>query len=135
MSTSTEIEKIESLFETSLPQFYKNFLTVYGYGGFERWTGSDYTFGWLSSMKHYANELLLENGLDVLPEEAFVFLMHQGYQFSFFIGDKPEIYYYNECYGMENYQKVSDSFEKFTEDYPENLDNFLDSLADLSEDI
>ena len=46
-----------------------------------------------------ARLLLKEHSFREMPQKAFVFWMHQGYQFAFFIngeGDDPPVYYYNE---------------------------------------
>jgi hypothetical protein len=48
--------------------------------------------------------LLKEDGAPFsLPMEAFVFFMHQGYQFMFFLADgaeDPEVWYYHEGDGV-----------------------------------
>lgn len=51
-----------------------------------------------------AKELLIENDdLDLLPSDAVVFLMHQGYSFYYFLSSDPEVenlnptvYFYTE---------------------------------------
>ncbi|MBH8566157.1 hypothetical protein I8748_29045 [Nostoc sp. CENA67] len=56
-----------------------------------------------------------------LPEDAFVFLMHQGYMFWFLItseGDDPPVYGYEEGaapipYTSVPFKKLSSSFSKF----------------------
>ena len=53
-------------------------------------------------LRKSAYSLLEENGLDVslLPKNAYVFFMHQGYQFLYFITengvDDPFVYYFTE---------------------------------------
>ena len=63
------------------------------------------------SYQKWAEELLQENGL-TLPDNAYVFNMHQGYVFNFFIlteGDDPPIY--NYCEG----KSITQTFSTFTE--------------------
>jgi hypothetical protein len=60
----------------------------------------------------WATELLKENDL-VLPENAYVFHMHQGYTFDFFLlqeGDDPPVYYYLEG---ESIEQIFPSFSEY----------------------
>jgi hypothetical protein len=54
----------------------------------------------LFKLREGAEELLEKDDSPfVLPEKAFVFWMHQGYQFAFFVADgddDPMVYYYME---------------------------------------
>jgi len=62
-------------------------------------------------------ELLEENQFpQTLPKDAFVFLMHQGYQFSFFRlseGENPPIYFYCEGETKESFVKTHRQFTDF----------------------
>ena len=51
-----------------------------------------------------------------LPENAFVFFMHQDYQFLFFLlgsEDDPAIYHYSEVKEMNDFQRIYDHFSEF----------------------
>ncbi|MDI9363589.1 MAG: SMI1/KNR4 family protein [Flavobacterium sp.] len=95
----SEISIIESKFEVRLPIVYKRFLTLMGRGAGDYMLGSSVFFDELFSLRDGAIELLQENHMDSLPEEAFVFWLHQGYQVAYFKlddGDDPPIYYFSE---------------------------------------
>lgn len=98
--TLEEIEGIEQNIKHLLPGTYREFLLWMGRsgGGFLR--GSDCFYKHLGDIQIWARELLEEDHFPgEIPENAFVFFMHQGYQFNFFSlneGDNPPIYYYLE---------------------------------------
>ena len=75
---------------------------------------------WEEKLTYIGKELLEENGNpEVLPEDALVFCMHQGYHFYFMHvseGDNPRIYHYSEV----------DEPPRFTVSY-HNLAEFLRS--------
>ncbi len=54
----------------------------------------------VATLTDEARGLLTENGLqEDLPEDAFVFYMHQGYEFGYFLigdGEDPAVYQYVE---------------------------------------
>ena len=96
-----EVLKLEDHYKVTLPHAYKTFLMLMGWDGGHYQIGSDFTYKWLFTMKGYANDMLNKCGYPSLPLDAFVFHMHQGYQFSFFYingEDDPAVYYFNECY-------------------------------------
>lgn len=91
--------KLQSKLNVILPKLY---LDWHENGGFknDRFLGTDIDFPALANLNNWANELLIEDGsLYSLPENSFVFSMHQGYFFSFFACDgnpDPEIWSYME---------------------------------------
>ena len=114
--TASEISKFEQELGISLPKAYQEFLLEMGHGAGQFLRGSDCFFKHLPYLREWAIDLLEENNFpQPLPNDAFVFFMHQGYQFSFFIlseGDDPPIYSY--CEG-ENTIKFTKSNAKFSE--------------------
>jgi hypothetical protein len=114
-SSLSEIETIETSY--SLPSSYKLFLMNFGKGIDGFMEGSDYTLKFLSGMKKSANDILVKQGLQELPENAFVFWMHQGYQFCFFLIEdgisNPEIHYFNECFKNLVAIKLADTLSNF----------------------
>lgn len=96
--TPEEIDRIESQVGHRLPGVYVDFLSALGRssGGFMR--GSDFACGQLIRLNREARELVREGGLSI-PALAFVFLMHQGYQFLYFDvsgGSDPEVHRFEE---------------------------------------
>jgi hypothetical protein len=68
-----------------LPSSYVQFLKIAGRGAGRFLQGSDFAFPELLELRSWAEELLVEAGVEFrLRPEDFVFFMHQGYQFWFF---------------------------------------------------
>ena len=105
---SDEITAVEKKFGVSLPNDYKQFLMCMGHRAPDFFVGSDFEYNKLPDLQEGAAELLQECGQAPLAEGAFVFIMHQGYQFYFF--DKGRIYYY-----MEDEDKFEERFSTFEE--------------------
>ncbi len=99
--TEDEVGTLEQQIGISLPGAYKEFLLWMGHraGGFLR--GSDCFYDSLPPLRAWAMRLLWENDYaEPLPEDAFVFSMHQGYLFYFVRvseGDDPPVYFYSEA--------------------------------------
>jgi len=98
--TEDEIAFLERWIKRPLPQAYREFLQWMGYWGGGLFVGSDFFYDRLMNMQEGARALLEEDHYPgELPEDAFVFFMHQGYQFYFFRfseGADPPVYYYLE---------------------------------------
>ncbi|WP_321386937.1 SMI1/KNR4 family protein [uncultured Enterococcus sp.] len=126
--TEKEISELEKLASKKLPQVYLNFMKKTG-NEFRIFDGSSYTMEELPILKEAANELLEENDMsERLKDEAFVFFMHQGYQFAFFNleeGENPPIYYYVEGEGLEKIIKKNDSFTDFLIDYYNTVESLI----------
>lgn len=115
--THQEVRLIEKEIGASIPEAYKEFLLWIGHGagGFLR--GSDCFYKHLPELPTAATELLQENNFQQpLPRDAFVFFMHQGYQFNFFKfseGENPPIYFYGEWKGLSSFEKIYPSYSDF----------------------
>jgi hypothetical protein len=94
-----------------LPPSYVEFMLLAGHGVDGYLVGSDFTLGQLEGARGSAEDLLRESGLPPLPSRAFVFSMHQGYQFYYFLDEA--VYYYAES--RANVEKRFNSFEEFFE--------------------
>jgi|SRR4028118_467072 hypothetical protein len=98
--TEQDVRFLEEKLGLSLPTAYKEFLLWGGHNPGRIWEGSDCCFKDLINLQDSALELLEENNFPgSLPEDSFVFFMHQGYQFMFFRikeGEDPPIYFYKE---------------------------------------
>ncbi|HEX8033642.1 MAG TPA: SMI1/KNR4 family protein [Ktedonobacterales bacterium] len=109
-----EVEILERHLGVTLPQAYKEYLLWIGHGAgrFER--GTDCFYADVFDNRDGAEQLLSEDNFpQKLPEDAVVFSMHQGYQFSFFRtseGDDPPVYYYLEDSGQTGFRKTFPSF-------------------------
>lgn len=101
-ATDEDIVELEKYAGAKLPAVYEQFLKQLGRSAGELFRGSDYSvsqrFG--LRLREHAEDLLRRTGASfALPRSAFVFLMHQGYQFTYFDldqGDDPPVYYYLE---------------------------------------
>lgn len=114
--TQDEVIKLEQQLRIYFPKAYQEFLLLMGHGAGNFLRGSDCFFEHLLCLQNWAVKLLQENNFsESLPEDAFVFLMHQGYQFSFFRlseGDDPPTYYY--CEGSDqNFTRSHDRLSDF----------------------
>lgn len=98
-----EIKELEKEIGHSLPTLYRNFLLNVGHHAGLLFQGTDIFFGSIKELTQEANELLEENYKSFnLPEDAFVFSMHQGYGFNYFRfseGKNPPVYPYIEGEG------------------------------------
>jgi hypothetical protein len=83
--TEDEIAFLERWLKRPCPQAYREFLHWMGYWGGGLFVGSDFFYERLMNMQEWARALLEEDHYPgELPEDAFVFFMHQGYRFYFF---------------------------------------------------
>lgn len=98
-----EVADLEASVGLVLPARYREFLLLAGKGAGEFYVGTDFFVPQILGLNDDAAELLAENNESfALPDDAFVFLMHQGYQFNYFRageGDDPPVYYYHEARG------------------------------------
>jgi hypothetical protein len=116
-----EIEGIKSRQGVDyLPGLYVEYLAVLGKEDGDLHVGSDRLYSHLLLLKDWAKELLEENDQPFdLPADAFVFLMHQGYQFLYFPtanrDNDPPVFYYTEDPNLESLmpQRKSDHLSEF----------------------
>jgi len=111
-----QIIEIEQAQGVKLPALYKGFLSTVGLGAGQLLVGSDFRYPDLLSLKKWAQELLVENNQPLkLPEKAFVFYMHQGYQFDYFdtadVRDDPVIFHFYE--GESAFKAMEMTFSEF----------------------
>ncbi len=115
--SNDEINQLEEDLGVKLPQIYREFLYWTGHGADAFLQGEDCFYEHLPQIQQWAKDLLKENRFSqVLPDDAFVFLMHQGYQFSFFRlseGDNPPTYSYCEGQEETGFVKSHDKFSDF----------------------
>ena len=115
--TEEEISALEQKVHLSLPTAYKEFLLTMGKGTDTFLVGSDFLYPQLLDLQEVAKEMLTEDGFpQKLPEDAFVFFMHQGYQFNFFRTsgeDDPPVYRYFEGKDHETFPMIYSHFTDF----------------------
>jgi hypothetical protein len=113
--SENEIKELEEKIRHSFPTVYREFLLAAGHRAGLLFQGTDIFFGSLKGLTQDANELLEENQEPfTLPEDAFVFSIHQGYEFNYFRfseGENPPVYQYIE--GEGNSKLTWDSFSSF----------------------
>lgn len=128
-----EIIQFEQQQGITLPSIYKDFLKMMGHGAGKFLRGSDCFYQHLPRIQEWAKQLLVENDFtEALPEDAFVFFMHQGYQFSFFRlseGDNPPTYSYCEGQQEPYFVKSHDTFSDFL---AVEIELYLKSLMSLA---
>lgn len=114
--SSAEIEEIASGQNVALPAAYRAFLSMIGRGCGDFLVGSDCFYPAVLNVRDYAMDLLREGGVEAgLPDDAFVFLCHQGYEFLFFKtadhAEDPAVYFYAE--GMAAPEHRWSAFSEF----------------------
>lgn len=114
-----DIAILEDIQGLKLPVSYKQFLAVAGRGADRYMTGSDWEYERLDVINKEAVPLLAFHGFKALPDNAFVFWMHQGYQFAFFVcneNDDPTVFYYNETAGQTDFVQTYDRLSHYLYD-------------------
>lgn len=115
--TPEEVERLEQWKGHRLPEAYREILLWMGRWGGGLLRGSECFYGDLRYIQSEARELLAENQFpEALPEDAFVFFMHQGCQFNFFRldeGDDPPVYRYLEGTEQISFRLIYAHFSEF----------------------
>ena len=115
--TEEEVSILEQKIGRALPAAYREFLLwmVRDIGGL--FQGSECHYWDVILLQRAAAELMQEDEFsEPFPEDAFVFLMHQGYQFHFFRtgeGDDPPVYHYVE--GQEEGGSIKMVYSHFSD--------------------
>jgi len=101
------VRDLEQQLRVELPPAYKAFLIVAG-NGWEPLEGSHYAIeDDLANLQRSGQRIMKPDGAK-LPDDAFVFLVHQGYACNFFLvqdGEDPPVYEYVE--GMPPVRRVA----------------------------
>jgi hypothetical protein len=126
-----EIAELEMKLEIHLPAAYHEFLLWMGKGAGIFLMGFDCFLPDLEKLQPMAAELLNDFGAEFeLPDNSFVFLMRQGYQFYFFKsgeGDNPPVYEYL----AEDGAKPGKAFESYSQFLSEQILLHAEQKADL----
>jgi SMI1-KNR4 cell-wall len=125
-ANAQEIAELEKYAGAPLPLVYREFLRRMGRWAGELFLGSDYSLEqWhhLRLREHAERILRKRHAAYSLPTAAFVFLLHQGYQFLFFSlddGDDPPAFHFSEKSGTV--EQKSDSFSAFLDSFVRDLE-------------
>jgi hypothetical protein len=115
--TEKEVQDLERGAGLALPQAYREFLLWMGHGAGEFWRGSHCFYQDLEPLSSWADAMLEHNkSAEKLPKDAFVFLMHQGYQFLFFRtseGEDPPVRHCEEKPGRLSFSIKDQHFSVF----------------------
>ncbi len=120
--SENEVSTLQQRLGFVFPQAYTEFLLWMGHGAGGFLQGEAVFYQDLP-LDEDARRLLTEDGITIpLPEDAFVFYMHQGYQFMFLRlteGANPPVHYYGEeqrdyFTQHENVQTFTTLYESFS---------------------
>jgi hypothetical protein len=112
-ATAQAVAALEKQLGLTFPVAYRAFLLILGRDGGPDFTGFDCSIRVVPKLREWAEELLAECGSPfVLPANAVVFLMNQGYYFVYFLADRgsddPAVYAYLE--GQQAPDQKAESF-------------------------
>jgi hypothetical protein len=125
-----EILAVERHFNCILPLAYREFLVVAGKSAGKLFCGTDIFYPRVLQLQSEAKELLIELGApDLLPNNAKVFCMHQGYEINYFlpVSDDPPVFQY-----FEGQSEVSQPWKSFSEFLRLSVEGHLAQWPDLN---
>lgn len=128
--TADEILIIERHFSCRLPQAYKDFLSIAGKGSGKLFQGTDIFYPRLLALQSETFELLVELELPrLLPNEAKVFCMHQGYEVNYFepTSDDPPVSQF-----FEGQADAAVAWESFSDFIYTSIQNHLGQWGNLN---
>lgn len=112
----SEVIELEKAYQITLPDIYKKFLLSMGKDAGKYMLGNSCFYNEIYDLQQGAREIIVDNGLPELPVNSFVFWIHQGYQFAFFLvgeSQNPPVYYFSEGQGMKNFRLINKSLTDF----------------------
>jgi chloramphenicol O-acetyltransferase len=130
-----DIQAIENKIGVPLPIAYQEFLLWMGRVS-QLFKGNNYRYFELLDLQNIASDLLEENHeKEVLTPNAFVFLVHQGYQFDFFRlseEEDPPVYWY--CEGKTNgFVQTHEHFSDYILDFVEGYSRIRQEISERIE--
>jgi hypothetical protein len=128
--TDAEIATIEQHFGCILPAAYRDFLSLAGKSAGKLFRGTDIFFPRVLALRAEACELMNELNLaDLLPVDAKIFCMHQGYEINYFlpISNDPPV-----CQFFEGQSSTTQPWKSFSEFLKNSIENHLVQWHDLN---
>lgn len=128
--TDEELVSIELHFGGKLPSAYREFLGIAGRAAGKLFQGTDIFYPRILELQCEAKELLTELNLpDLLPVDAKIFCMHQGYELNYFlpVSDDPPVYQF-----FEGQDSVTLPWQSFSEFLRTSIENHLAQWANLN---
>jgi len=125
-----EIAALEVHFNCRLPSSYRDFLSIAGKGAGKLFQGTDIFYPRILQLQREARDLLLELNLpNLLPDEAKVFCMHQGYELNYFLpnSEDPAIFQF-----FEGQQAVTQPWNSFSDFIETSIESHLKHWPELS---
>ncbi|MEZ6056955.1 MAG: SMI1/KNR4 family protein [Planctomycetaceae bacterium] len=123
---SDAIASLEAYAGCPFPGAYRSFLEIMGRKSGRLFKGSDATYPGRFELRLREQALKMlerKQAAFVLPENAFVFLTHQGYQFLYFLlneGDDPPVYHFGER--QLTPKKISPHFTEYLSSFVSDLE-------------
>ena len=114
--TTEEVAVLERHFDCSLPAMYREFIFIAGKRAGKLFQGTDIFYPRVLQLQSEALGLLQElDKTSLLPPDAKVFCMHQGYEINYFLpgADDPAVFQFVE--GQDTATQSWDSFSEFIE--------------------
>ncbi|WP_312414442.1 SMI1/KNR4 family protein [Comamonas sp.] len=129
---SDEIRLVEKHFECLLPDEYRYFLQIAGRSAGKIFQGTDIFYPRILELKDEAQVLLVE--LDVahlLPADAKIFCMHQGYEINYFLpgSSDPPIFQF-----FEGQLSISQPWASLSEYFRTSIEDHLTQWLDLDKE-
>jgi hypothetical protein len=115
--TPEEVARVEADYGQPLPHSFRIFLETMGRDVGGLFGGSDIGFPDMLGMRQDVENLLVENECrHALPDDALVFMMHQGYILYFVRSDDPQVFGWSE--GLDDdtkhqFQVITESLDEF----------------------
>lgn len=128
--TDVEISTIERHFNCILPVAYRQFLAIAGKSAGKIFSGTDIFFPRVLELQNEASELMSELNLSFLvPVDAKVFCMHQGYEILYFqpISDDPPIFQF-----FEGERSITQPWKRFSEFLKKSIEDHIIQWQDLN---
>lgn len=122
--TEEEISNLETINSVKFPLVFRCYLQNFGKSHGTLFRGSDFSPEEFAGYRKWAEELLGEKGKEsFLTQNAFVFLVHQGYTFLFFYSEASfDLPIYQFVEGDDEPKIISKSFAKFLDSTLEEME-------------
>lgn len=135
-ASEEEIQTLERYAGGTFPQVYRDFLTAFGRSAGPLFQGTESSLSdrMRLRLRKSAEAIVSSSGSQFeIPEMAFVFLMAQGYQFSYFLladGEDPPVFHYLE--GEPGPTRLAERLSDYYLECVEQYENWVRRLKETS---